>query len=91
MGIGPGDDFGPFYRGKGCPYCDFTGFYGRAGIFELFMLDDEIGTLINSGVPESSIRERAQAKGMQCLRKDGLRRIKEGNTTPREVLKVTSM
>lgn len=88
LGITPQDDFGPLYQGKGCHYCDFTGFYGRVGIFELFILDDEIRTLINSGASESLIRNKVQAKGMQPLLKDGLRKIKEGKTTIKEVLRV---
>ncbi len=86
LGIGPRDDFGPVYQGKGCHYCDFTGFYGRVGIFELFILDDEIRSLISSSVLESSIRDKARAKGMQFLCEDGLRKIKEGKTTIKEVL-----
>jgi general secretion pathway protein E len=89
LGIDPQDNFGPFYQGKGCSYCDFTGFYGRTGIFELLMLDDNIRTLITSGAPDSLIRDKAQAKGMQPLRKVGLIKVKEGKTTTKEILRVT--
>ena len=90
LGIGPQEDLGPIYQGRGCSHCDRTGFYGRTGIFELFILDEDIRTLIHSGAPESLIREKAQANGMQSLRKDGLIKIREGKTTPKELLRVTT-
>jgi type IV pilus assembly protein PilB len=90
LGIGPQDDLGPLYQGRGCSCCDLTGFYGRTGIFEFFNLDEDIRTLINSGAPDSLIREKAQANGMQSLRKAGLIKIKEGKTTLKEVLRVTT-
>jgi type II secretory ATPase GspE/PulE/Tfp pilus assembly ATPase PilB-like protein len=90
LGIGPQDDFGPLYQGRGCSYCDLTGFYGRTGIFELLILDDDIRALNNSGAPDYLIRDKAQAKGMQSLRKAGLLKIKEGKTTTKEVLRVTT-
>lgn len=90
LGVGPQDDLGPLYQGRGCTYCDLTGFYGRTGLFEFFNLDEDVRTLINSGAPDSLIRDKARANGMQPLRKAGLIKIKEGKTTPKEVLRVTT-
>ena len=89
LGFSPQPDLSLLYHGKGCEHCDFTGYYGRTAIAELFLIDDEIRTLINSGSSESLIREKAYAKGMESLLKDGLRKVKEGKTTLREVLKAT--
>jgi len=88
LGINPMDGFDHFYRSKGCRYCDFTGFYGRIGIFELAVIDNEIRALILAGASESSIKDRLHAKGMQPLFKDGIRKIKDGKTTTKEVLKI---
>jgi len=90
LGIDPKDDIGSFYQGGGCSYCDLTGFYGRTGIFELLILDDDLRTLINSGAPDSIIRDKAKSKGMQSLRKAGLTLIKEGKTTTKELRRVIS-
>ena len=89
LGISTQQDFGVLYHGKGCENCDFTGYYGRTAIAELFLIDDEIRTLINTGASESIIREKAYAKGMDSLLKDGIRKVKEGKTTLQEVLKAT--
>lgn len=79
-------NFSHLYRGKGCDRCDFTGFYGRTAVAELFIMDDEIRVLINSNAPESSIRDKARANGLQSLFQDALRKIQEGKTTINEVL-----
>jgi general secretion pathway protein E len=54
------------------------------------MLDDDLRTLINSGAPDYLIRDKALAKGMESLRKAGLIKIREGKTTTKEVLRVTT-
>ncbi|MBI3805073.1 MAG: type II secretion system ATPase GspE [Nitrospirae bacterium] len=78
-----------FYRGKGCPYCINTGYRGRAGIYEILVLDDEVRNLVLSKVDSSKIKARAIAKGMLSLREDGARRVASGQTTTEEVLRVT--
>ncbi|MCG3113087.1 MAG: type II secretion system ATPase GspE [Candidatus Manganitrophus sp. SB1] len=78
-----------FYRGKGCAHCINTGYRGRSGIYEIFVLDDEIRNLILSKVDSSRIKAKAVGKGMLTLREDGARRILSGMTTTEEVLRVT--
>jgi len=80
-----------FYRGKGCNKCKKTGFIGRRGIFELLIIDEEIKKMINSHAPADEIGKKAIESGMQSLRHDGLEKVKQGLTTPEEVLRVTEV
>ena len=77
------------YRGKGCPSCNFTGFFGRTAIYELLPTDEQIKDLILKKVPAGRIKRMAIAQGMQTLRQDGWQKAIAGITTPEEVLKVT--
>ncbi|MEW6569624.1 MAG: type II secretion system ATPase GspE [Nitrospirota bacterium] len=78
-----------FYRGKGCERCAFTGYYGRTGIFELLIVDDEVRKLILKNADSNQIREMAKQHGMRTLFEDGAEKIKKGATTLYEVLRVT--
>ena len=78
-----------FKRGKGCPDCSGTGYRGRMGIFEIFVIDDEARKLIYEKVPSSVLRARAREMGMRTLREDGLRKVLAGLTTPDEVIRAT--
>jgi general secretion pathway protein E/type IV pilus assembly protein PilB len=76
-------------RGKGCGNCSNTGYRGRFGIFEIFVIDDEARKLIYEKVPSSVLRARAREMGMRTLREDGIRKAQAGLTTPDEVIKAT--
>jgi len=78
-----------FMRGKGCGNCSNTGYRGRFGIFEIFVIDDEARKLIYEKVPSSVLRARAREMGMRTLREDGIRKAQAGLTTPDEVIKAT--
>lgn len=78
----------PLYTGKGCETCSYTGYYGRNGIFELLVIDDDIRKLILSNADSNQIRETAKKKGMRTLLEDGAEKIKAGITTLSEVLRV---
>jgi type IV pilus assembly protein PilB len=78
-----------FMRGKGCNNCSNTGYRGRFGIFEIFVIDDEARKLIYEKVPSSVLRTRAREMGMRTLREDGIRKAQAGLTTPDEVIKAT--
>jgi len=78
-----------FAKGRGCDRCRGTGYRGRAGIFEIFSVDDEIRHLINENAPVSKIRQRARDLGMRTLREDGIRKVVSGMTTPEEVISAT--
>ena len=76
-------------RGKGCNDCNKTGYRGRFGIFEVFVLDDEARKLIYDRVPSSILRSRAREMGMRTLREDGARKVMAGLTTAEEVIRAT--
>jgi len=69
--------------------CNNTGYRGRFGIFEIFVIDDEARKLIYEKVPSSVMRARAREMGMRTLREDGVRKVLAGLTTPDEVIKAT--
>ena len=78
-----------FMRGKGCSNCSNTGYRGRFGIFEIFVIDDEARKLIYEKVPSSVLRARAREMGMRTLREDGIRKAIAGMTTADEVIRST--
>ena len=77
------------YRGRGCNKCSLTGYTGRAGIFEIFVINDEIQRMIFEKISAVEIRQRARELGMRTLREDGLRKVVMGITTLDEVLRAT--
>jgi type IV pilus assembly protein PilB len=77
-------------RGRGCAECSNTGCRGRLGIFEIFVLNDEIRRMIYDKATASEIRRRARELGMRTLREDGVRKVLAGMTTPEEVISITA-
>ena len=77
------------YRGKGCQNCGQTGYLGRKGIYEIFVITDEVQALIYKQLPSSELRIKARELGMRTLREDGLRKVLSGITTLEEVIGVT--
>ena len=79
----------PFYKGKGCPNCNFTGMKGRVAIYEVMPITEEVRSLILRNAPTAEIRDVALSQGMKTLRQNGVRKVLEGVTTVEEVLRVT--
>jgi general secretion pathway protein E len=77
------------YRPKGCHRCHHTGYFGRVGIFELMVLDDELRTLIVQSTDSKSIKRAAMGRGMQTLRQDGAREVLLGTTSIEEIVRAT--
>jgi general secretion pathway protein E/type IV pilus assembly protein PilB len=77
------------FHGRGCPECSNTGYKGRIGIFEIFLIDDQVRNLIFEQVAATELRTKARELGMRTLREDGLRKVVAGQTTLSEVLRVT--
>jgi len=77
--------FGP----TGCEKCRGGGYRGRMGIFELFMIDDEVRQMINTSLTTTQLRRRARELGMRTLREDGIRKVLAGVTSAAEVVHVT--
>ncbi|HEX6096693.1 MAG TPA: GspE/PulE family protein [Thermoanaerobaculia bacterium] len=78
-----------FFEGAGCLECNGTGFHGRAAISELLDLSDRIRTMILDRRPASEIKKAAHEEGMTFLRESALLKVMEGQTTLREINKVT--
>lgn len=77
------------FRGKGCSDCSYTGYRGRIGLFEIFLITDAVRHLIFERAPASVLRKKARELGMRTLREDGLRKVIAGQTTLEEVFRVT--
>lgn len=73
----------------GCENCRNSGFRGRIGIFEIFLVDDEVRHLINQDLSTPQLRRRARELGMRTLREDGIRKVLAGMTSAAEVIGVT--
>ncbi|MHC4698349.1 MAG: GspE/PulE family protein, partial [Planctomycetota bacterium] len=78
-----------FYYGKGCDYCNNTGYRGRLGIYETMTIDDHLRELIMEHASTSVLRREAIKHGMRTLRDSGLMAIYDGATTIDEVVKET--
>jgi type IV pilus assembly protein PilB len=76
-------------KGKGCDRCKHMGYKGRAGIFEIFIVDDEVRHMINSKATTVELRKRAREMGMRTLREDGIRKVLSGMTSAEEVISAT--
>ena len=83
----PADDAGPrlLARGRGCTACGDTGFRGRAALFEVLPVTDDIRSLVAERASTTEIQRAAVAAGMRTLREDGIRHCLEGVTTAAEV------
>ena len=73
----------------GCEECRQIGYKGRMGIFENFIIDDEVRHMINEKASTIELRKRAREMGMRTLREDGIRKVLSGLTTAEEVIGAT--
>lgn len=78
-----------FMHGTGCPKCNGIGYKGRMGIFEIFIVNEELQQMIYEGRTLVELRAKARELGMRVMREDGVRKVASGLTTADEVLKVT--
>ena len=76
-------------KAAGCEHCRHTGYRGRMGIFEIFIIDDEVRHMINKRTSTFLLRQRARELGMRTLREDGVRKVLAGLTSADEVISVT--
>lgn len=76
-----------FLYGSGCEPCAYSGYRGRIGMFEVLHMSDELRMMILRGASNVEFREQAIKEGMVPLIKDGMLKVKEGITTPSEVLR----
>jgi type IV pilus assembly protein PilB len=76
-------------RGRGCGYCNQTGYKGRIAIHELIKMNDELRAMVVERKTDDEIRRFAIQQGMRTLLMDGLDKVAQGYTTLSEVLRVT--
>ncbi len=76
-------------KGAGCPKCGDRGYKGRRGVFELFVVTEEIQQMVYSGASLVELRRKARQAGMRSMREDGIRKVGSGMTTIEEVLGAT--
>ena len=78
----------PFYHAAGCEQCNYTGYRGRVGLYEVMRVGSKLRRLIAQRAPEDAVRDAAIQGGMISLGEDGLAKVKTGVTTPDELLRV---
>ena len=83
-----GETHEEFIFGTGCNLCAQTGYQGRTGVFELLTMSDGIKQLFLEDAPRNQIWEQALKERMIPLRVDGMMKVKQGITTPYEVMRV---
>jgi len=90
IGLTPEDGAGrPLYYGKGCDYCNNTGYRGRLGVFEIMAMNDQLRILIMDNASTSILRREAIKNGMRTLRESGMLALFDGETTLDEIVKET--
>src|SRR3954466_4894472 len=79
------------WHGVGCEACRQLGYQGRQGIYEFLAVGEAIRPLIMNRAPASTIAAKAMEFGMRTLRTDGWNKVRNGQTTIEEVLRVTQI
>jgi type II secretion system protein E len=89
----PAEEIGTakFWHGKGCEECRQLGYQGRMGIYELLLLNEGLRPMVMNRAPASTIAAKAIEFGMRTLRVDGWNKVRNGQTTIEEVLRVTQI
>ena len=78
-----------FYKGSGCDKCRKTGYFGRAGIHELLLMDDTLRDMVTRNPDVTQLRKYCRERGLVTLRQDGFDKVIKGVTTIDEILRVT--
>ncbi|MFT0544861.1 type II secretion system ATPase GspE [Allopusillimonas ginsengisoli] len=77
------------WNAAGCTACSYSGYSGRTGVHELFVLDEGLRAMIHANEGEQALRRMAQQAGMRSLRQDAERWISQGVTSLEEITRVT--
>ncbi|WP_297833367.1 GspE/PulE family protein [Pseudomonas sp.] len=77
------------HQAVGCAECRDTGYRGRAGVYEIMLMSDNVKALITSDLDLTAMRRQAFKEGMRSLRLSGAQKVSAGLTTLEEVLRVT--
>jgi type IV pilus assembly protein PilB len=76
---------------KGCTICDYTGYKGRIGIYELLTIDEPIRAILRGSYQPELVRAAARAGGMRKMQEDALEKLQAGITTLDEIIRVVPM
>jgi len=87
----PSDDDANEYVAVGCEHCGHTGYEGRTVIYEMFVISDEIRSLILKKPGATAIRAQAKKLGMTSMYDCGMRLVAQGITSRSEILRVSSV
>ncbi len=79
----------PLYKGAGCRYCNDTGFKGRVAIYEVMLVNEQSKDLILKGASSGDFKREVMKNGMSSLRDSAVKKLKQGLTSPDEVLRTT--
>ena len=83
-----GEDF-QLFEGKGCQKCSKTGYSGRIGIYELLSVSEAVSRGISKGLDLIDLKKITEQEGMKTMFADGLEKVKRGDTTFSELIRVT--
>ena len=78
-----------FYRKRGCPRCNQTGYRGRIGVYQLLEMTEGLATLASKHASREEIERHAMADGLRTLWDDGLMKVSQGLTSLEELARVT--
>ena len=73
------------YQAKGCETCNFKGYSGRTGVFEVFSMTNELADLILKSPAENLILKQAQKQGMLTMEQEGIFKVLRGETSIEEI------
>jgi type II secretory ATPase GspE/PulE/Tfp pilus assembly ATPase PilB-like protein len=82
-----GEKRNEFFYGQGCNYCANTGYLGRCGVFEIFVMSEKTRHMVLTDASAEAIRHRAIQEGMVTMWRDSMLKVKQGVTTPYELLR----
>jgi type IV pilus assembly protein PilB len=86
--VGHAFDGAVFYRKRGCPRCNHTGYRGRIGIYQLLTMSEEVAALAVRHASRDEIARAAMASGMRTLWDDGMEKVATGLTSVEELARV---
>src|SRR5581483_2557944 len=77
------------YEANGCEECNFKGYKGRAGLFEVLSMTEPLADVILQNPTESTLLKAAQKEGMLTMAQEGVLKVLAGETTVEEITRVT--
>jgi type II secretory ATPase GspE/PulE/Tfp pilus assembly ATPase PilB-like protein len=82
-----GESRAEFYYGAGCNFCAGTGYLGRMGVHELLVVSESVRALLLRHASHGEVRAQCIVDGMVPMRRDGMLKVRDGQTTPYEIIR----